>query len=278
MRRNQASGEVNMNRTFVLVGAVLASSSLFAQSQGPKGYYMTAGNAFKNVIYDAGVVTTFGTSGGQDYPIAVSGDVRTAASGQFDQDHGGQYDLNGNWTGVNYSSFGFSANFDLLFYDGTTDGTSNFVVNYGNLGGVWKTDRDWNNMTKLFDLGGFTDRLGITYDVDKQSLWVSNWNNGVIEEYDLTGNLLSSFDSGLGSAITALAMDQTTGVLWMGQVGNNGVYTGYDRSGHIVDRFQNTELGQLNILGGEFNVVPEPATILALGAGLAAFTRRRRAR
>lgn len=267
-----------MNRTFLLVGVVLASSSVFAQSQGPKGYYMTAGNDFTIVRYDAGVVNTFATSGGEDFPIAVSGDIRTAASGQFDPDHGGQYDLNGTWTGVDYSSFGYSPDLSMLFYDGTTDGSNHYVVNYGGNGGVWKTDRDWNNMTKLFDLGGFANRLGITYDVDKQSLWVSGWDNGMVEEYDLAGNLLSSFDSGLSGSITALAMDQTTGTLWMGQVGNDGVFTGYSRSGNIVDRFQNTDLGRLNILGGEFNVVPEPATLLALGAGLAAFARCRRTR
>lgn len=267
-----------MKRTFFLAGAFMLSAVGLAQQQGPMGYYMTAGNNLTNVRYDGGTVFTFATSGGQDYPIAVSGDVRTAASGQFGADHGGLYDLNGNWQGVDYSEFAVSPNLDMLFYDGTTDGSAHFVVNYGNFGGVWKTDRSWNNVTKMFDLGGFAERLGITYDVDKQSLWISGWNNGKIEEYDLSGNLLSSFDSGLGGSITALAMDQTTGTLWMGQQGNGGLYYGYDRTGNLVGRFQDNTLASLNILGGEFNVVPEPTTMLVLGAGLAAIARRRRAR
>src|SRR5947207_1415619 len=87
--------------------AVTICGSAFCQNSGPGGYWMSAGNNQSLSRYDHGVTHVYATSGGQDYPIAVSGDVRTAASGQFDaNDHGGLYDLNGVWQGVNYFDFG----------------------------------------------------------------------------------------------------------------------------------------------------------------------------
>ena len=263
-----------MRKTVLLATAAVACA---ANAQGgPMGYWMSAGNSQNITRFDAGVTNVYNTSGGQDYPIAVSGDVRTAASGQFDaSDHGGLYDLNGTWQGTDYFDF-VPTNQDILAYDGTTDGSKNYIVNYGNLGGVWATDRDWSNATKLFDLGGFGNYLGITYDVDNKSLWVSHWDSGMVEEYDFAGNLKSSFDSGLGFAQTCLAMDYSTGLLWIGQQGNGGLFTGYNRSGQIIDRFSDATLAGLNTLGGEFNVVPEPATMIACAAGLAALARRRK--
>lgn len=261
-----------MKGKIIIAAMAVMSSSVFAQT----GYWMSAGNSNAITRYDAGVTSVFNTSGGQDYPIAVSGDVRTAASGQFSNDHGGQYDLNGNWLGVDYGDFATSPNLDMLFYDGATDGSRNFVVNYGNFGGVWATNRDWSGATKLFDLGGFANRLGITYDIQKQSLWVSGWDTGMVEEYDFNGVLLTKFDSGLGGLITCLAMDYTDNTLWMGRQGNGGVFNQYDRSGNLIGRFQDNTLANLNTLGGEFNVVPEPVSLVVLAGSLVAISRKRR--
>lgn len=263
-------------RAIAALAAALIAVLGQAQNQGPFGYYLSSGETRELARYDGGTLSVFATSGGNDYPIAVSGDIRTKGSGQSpNSDHGGLYDLNGNWLSTDYAGFDYDG-FNHLFYDGATDGSRHFLVNYGLLGGVYSTDRNWGNMTKLFDLGGFSEHLGITYDVQRGTLWIADYSpTARISEYDLSGRLLSSFDSGLGNGICALAMDYSDNTLWMGRTDGTGVYHHFDRTGNFLGSFQNNVLANMNTLGGEFNVVPEPASILAIAVGLAALRKKR---
>jgi len=112
----------------------------------------------------------------------------------------GQYTLSGTPMGTSWSGTpppaGETAN---LFYDGTSDGTYNYTVEYSNYPpeteNVIATDLNWQSPVTLFSIPGVTSAayLGITYDPNNNSLWVSGWQTDVIADYSLTGTLLSSF-------------------------------------------------------------------------------------
>ncbi|MFO1330430.1 MAG: PEP-CTERM sorting domain-containing protein [Rubrivivax sp.] len=208
------------------------------------------------------------TVGGLEIPIAVDGDVRTTGflgAGSL----GGQYSLSGTPTGVSYANPGFEA------YDGTTDGSYNYVVDYQN-GNVIRTDRDFQNPVTLFNVGG--GHLGITYDPSTNSLWISGWNDtSDVTNYSMSGAVLSSFSTGF-NFIGALALDHADNSLWL--VDNSGATNElkqYSKSGSLLG--SGPDVGYT--LGGEFDLagarsVPEPSTWLMLSGSLLLLARRRR--
>ena len=233
-------------------------------------YYLTAGDQGTNWAAQGGpALFSFGQSaGGGEYPIAVSGDIRTTGPGPGGP--GGQYDLGGNFTGTSYTG-----SLPGSYWDGTTDGRNNYGVDWG-VGGVYSTARDWSGATLMFTPTMSSQYLGITYDTSDDGLWISSWGTGSIEHYTKSGTLISAFNSGLFN-VTCLAYDPADGTLWMQEWGDFGHYQQFDRFGTKLSDVFYAMAGQ-NTLGGEFNIVPEPASMLALGAGLLALARRRRPR
>lgn len=207
-----------------------------------------------------------GYSGGVEIPIAVDGDVRT--TGYFPSlGPGGQYSLSGTPTGVSYANPGFEA------YDGTTDGSYNYVVDFRN-GNVIRTGRDFQNPVTLFNVGG--DHLGITYDPSNNSLWISGWGISDVTNYSMSGAVLSSFNTGL-SFVGALALDHADNSLWLVDSGNTNELRQYSKSGSVLGSGPNVGY----TLGGEFDLagarsVPEPSTWLMLSGSLLLLARRRR--
>ena len=254
-------------RRFIISAIAATTLTSLALSQ-TSTYYLTAGDQSTNWAAQGGsALFSWGQSaGGGEYPIAVSGDIRTIGGGAGSM--GGQYTLGGTFTGVTYTSTALGA-----MYDGTTDGRLNYGVDFA-AGGVYSFDRDWQNATLLFAPTASSQYLGITYDTSDDGIWVSSWGTGQIEHYSKTGSFLGSWSSGM-TFVASLAYDPADGTLWMQEWLDAGHFVQYDRFGNKLSDV-NYNMAGMNTLGGEFNIVPEPATLALLGAGLAAMARRRK--
>lgn len=239
---------------------------LCCQQMGQAGpvspYYVTDGfNTNRIYVIQGNSVTSFPDAVGAEYAIAVAGDVRTFG---YTGGQGAQYTLAGNFTGMHYNNPGISSNGP---FDGTTDGNFNYTVDFGT-GIVYRTNRDWSSPTVLFNTGfGASNALGITYDPTNNSLWVSQWTGNLVADFSLGGAILSSF-GGPGASLTSLALDHADNTLWMGTQ-HTGTYFQYDKLGNQLSSQTYSQLGGLDILGGEFPFaagpsVPEPASMTLL--------------
>jgi hypothetical protein len=242
---------------------LVACPAIFA---GPiSTYYLTAGDQTTNWIIQGDTAQSSSQQYYQEYAIAVSGgQVRTLGG-----NGGALYDLSFVYQGVDYTGP------DYTFYDGTSDGTYNYAVNYFS-GEVYRTNLDWSNPAPLFNTGfGGYDAIGITWDSLNNSLWVSQWDGSHIYDFTLAGAVLSSFDAG-HSRITSLAMDPADHTLWFGNQGSMGTFEQFSTTGTLLQtQFYENMSGQ-NTLGGEFGGVPEPASGFLLGCGLAGLAMLRR--
>ena len=195
--------------------------------------------------------------GPDEIPIAVSGDVRTTGycCGIF----GGQYSLVGVPTGTSYV---LPFNPQCCFYDSTSDGRHNYLVNYSN-GNVYQTARDFTNPVLLFNSGA--GDFGITYDRANNSLWISGWDNSTVTDYSLSGGFISSFSTGHKDN-TALALDPADHTLWLVDQSSTGSLEQYSTAGALLSG--GPYVG--GALGGEFNFspVPEPGTLVMFGSGI----------
>ncbi len=255
--------------------AALVAVSLTATAQtGPTStLYLTidqAAYSYFQVVQgnsvSAPVLTSYGTS---EFPIAVWGDVRTAGTGQSTL--GGQYTLGLTPTGTSYVLPGFIHE----VIDSTSDGSHNYLVDTQG-GIVYQTARDFTNVVPLFNSGlPFAD--GITYDPVNKSLWIcSYFQSTFIDDYSLSGTLLSSFDVGHSNNF-GLAMDPADHTLWL-------------TNDSTLELEQYSTTGALLSLGpfvsgdggAEFNlaptITPEPGTLIMFGSGvlgLAVIVRRK---
>ncbi|MBS0265652.1 MAG: hypothetical protein JSS02_27215, partial [Planctomycetes bacterium] len=197
-----------MLRIAIRVAALMMFTT--AAQAGPLGtYYLTdetnftANNSTLDAIRGNVYVQNASIYQGQEGPVAiVGGAVRT--TGYYLGNGGGEYitapDLNvspsGNtWTNDLTGVVGHPVD---AFFDGTSDGTYNYTLNYYT-GDVIRTDLNWGGPgTVLFNVGAI--HFGITYDRWHDTLWIQHYDTGDISEYSMTGTLLGTFSTPDGTA------------------------------------------------------------------------------
>jgi len=151
-----------------------------------------------------------------------------------------------------------------------------------NVENVYQTGLSWQNPTLLFSVqsvgGARAEYLGIAYDSRNNSLWVSGWADAAVNDYSLSGALLSSF-TGPGS-LSALAYDSADNTLWGSYDETNSLYQ-YSLAGVLLQSGTPAGLVEGDYIGGDMSKgsgsgVPEPATTVLVVAGLAVLVARRR--
>ncbi len=252
------------NKIGLLAALVAASLTATAQTGPTSTLYLTIDQgaySYFQVVQGNSVSAPVRTSYGTDeFPIAVWGDVRT--DGNDPTIPGGQYTLGLTPTGTSYAPLpGFISQPD----DGTSDGTHNYVVDTQG-GIVYQTARDFTNVVPLFN-SGLPFAEGITYDPVNKSLWIcSYFQSTFIDDFSLSGTLLSSFDVGHSNNF-GLAMDPADHTLWLT---NNSTLEleQYSTTGTLLS------LGPFvsGSGGAEFNLAPtttpEPGTLIMFGSGI----------
>jgi hypothetical protein len=278
--------------------AALFSAVATAQlTTGPTSpYYLSNWNSQTiYVVQGNAVIDTFPWAGNGNYSdgmIAVSSFVEARAFGDtHPPGSGAEYTLAGVPTGF-YNPYVLPAGITSeLAYDGASDGKHNYYVQYygidasgANVENVYQTGLSWQNPTLLFSVqsvgGARAEYLGIAYDSRNNSLWVSGWGATAVNDYSLSGALLSSF-TGPGS-LSALAYDSADNTLWGSYDETNSLYQ-YSLAGVLLQSGTPAGLPAGNYLGGDMSTgsgsgsgVPEPATTVLVVAGLAALVARRR--
>lgn len=253
-----------MKTQFVLLVAI-AFAEVAQAGPGPiSPLYLTYVNGGPNIVVVQGnsLINTFPEAYGSPFeiPIAVYGDVRTTGFDFSGAGEGGQYTLSGIPTGTSYVLPAAVA----IAYDSTSDGSHNYLVDW-NTGTVYQTARDFTNPTALFTApGGLGAWLGVTYDAANKSLWISSWSGTTVADYSLSGTLLSSFSTGHVEN-AALALDPADHTLWLIDDQDRPNYLEqYSTAGVLLST--GSSFG--TALGGEFNLAPEPGTLIMFGSGI----------
>ncbi len=264
----------NLLLSFVAISFVGISVNASAQVSA---LYLTEFSTTRSFIVQGGaVIGTFNRANANDNAMAITNTIKTYSRNTSSS--GNQYDLSGNFIGTyGNTNPGFSDP-----YDGATDGTTNWSVAHNDFTApqfaVIQANSDWT--------GGFrawapVDRSsGITYDATDNSLWIAKNVGGSdgIMHYTTSGTLLGGFSFAfLSGAGYGLAHDSADNTLWLtGGFGTAGTLRQYSKTGSLLNTLTVAGLAGTNIMGAEFSAVPEPASMAALGLGVAALLRRRR--
>ncbi len=120
-------------------------------------------------------------------------------------------------------------------------------------------------------LGGLAGSLDSRFD-SSGNFYVNSWTNGKVKEYSSTGAYIGDFVTGLGTTQgQAIGPD---GLLYVGSYQNGYIKKYNALTGQDLGFFANTG-GLIRPNNFAFGPVPEPASLIGLGLGLAVFARRR---
>ncbi|MDY7107560.1 MAG: hypothetical protein SYC29_02890 [Planctomycetota bacterium] len=251
----------------VCAALVVGALTVSAQAAGPvSDYYIIDGGNFNCYLVNGLNVTTLFQTRDDQMPLAVADTIRTY--GEYPEDFGSEYDLSGNWLGVDFPAGGGP---DGQRIDGTTDGSNYNYMAAWNDASIWEFDRLWDNGRELFEVpGGAT---GVTYDVTTGNLWVIAHGDQQVQEFALDGTLLSSFAFNTDSGwMGALAYEPASDTLWATDYSNGDMYN-FAKDGTVIDVLNYPELAGY-AWGGEF-AIPAPATLSLLTLSLLGVRRRR---
>ncbi len=250
----------NMCLVLATVAALVVAGAAQAQTQV---LYITDGDSDFIKAIQGGIIIdeNLMIGGSRRYRIAVTD---TIWLGDMDAGSNAEFTLGLDPTG-NTSPTGVDISEGT---DGATNGVFNWTVeSFGNTGGVYQYNGDWSGGAELFSVTG-SQIVGITYDTAAGTLWVSD--QFMISQYDMAGNILSSFghDGDRGS----LAYEPATDSLWY--VPNSGsLIRQYSKDGDLMQLLDVPYGG--NVWGAEF-AIPTPGALALLGLAGLSFRRRRR--
>jgi hypothetical protein len=226
-----------------LIAAGLLATTAMAQGPSSEYYITDGGSGLLSVVQGTTVVRSW-TQRDTVMPIAVTNTIKTYI--QYGGQFGSEYDLSGNWTGTDYPDVGPPGQ----NVDGATDGVShNWLASWNGLA-IWEYDLDWGNPVQLIPN---LQPTGVTYDGTSGHLWVINWADATIVEFDLAGNALSKFSYGnQGDWLGCLAWEPATDTLWA-EVFNTGELRQYDKAGNLLQSVTVPALAGY-AWGGEFQI------------------------
>jgi hypothetical protein len=264
---------MNLGAAIVAVGAGAASAQ--TGTMYLLGNQNGGGTSNTYVIQGGALVNTFSRNTASESCPAINGTIRTY--GTSPGQSGAEYDLLGAPQGPTYPNNGQGD-----FYDGTTDGTHNYGMQYSS-GTVWQFDTSWGSPQALFTTQN--SDIGLTWDSGSNTLWAAGFGGNGIRQYSMGGSLVATIPiqgNPNGTQIN-LAYDYSDNTLW------TATYTGgggtshlqqYDPvNGNLIQEFDISSPSIGGSLGAEFNLasIPAPGAGAILGIGGLIAARRRRA-